>query len=661
MQAFFKRYWFPLLSLLLCVLAYGLLIPWLGLYWDDWALTWFSHEYSPRFFIDYAPYRPASGWLYYFFFSALGESILAWQLAALVLRWLSALAFWWLLRQVWPRAGRWVEVAALLFLIYPGFSQQPIAVTYSLYYLYYTLLLLSLGLMLRAQKQSGRRRVVSTLAALGLAATLMLSTEYFYGLELLRPELLWIVLPKMPARQRVRQVFGAWWPYLLLVVGIFIWRFQQAQGPEALYAPTLISKLLAQPFSAVPAFAAQAFGDFAEALLLAWLRLLDFWAQLDFSSMATLAYIAIVITAMGVSGWALWPREETDVEPGLRSAFGLGLAALLLSGISFWIAELQMRLRFPADRFTLPMMFGVVLLLAAAWQALRVSARNKTIALALLLGLSVGYHFYNANLYREEWERQVNFFEQLQWRAPGIKEATALLTVELPLEHYTDNSLTAPLNWLYASGDSSETLPYYVAYLDLRADAELFGTAEGEIRKNYRNSDFVGNNADVLLIYYAPPACLRVLDPVLDANFPQLPALLADEVGRSQLARILPHGQSNSIPYWDAEPQESWCYYFQRAELARQQRDWQQIAELGDIAFGLDDAANHPAERVPFIQGYALTGNTRRALALTSEALEINPLMRAMLCATWAQIAALAPDVATMDAYNEADALLTCE
>ena len=34
------------------------------------------------------------------------------------------------------------------------------------------------------------------------------------------------------------------------------------------------------------------------------------------------------------------------------------------------------------------------------------------------------------------------------------------------------------------------------------------------------------------------------------------------------------------------EPEHDWCYYFEKAELARQQADWQQVAMLGDQALG---------------------------------------------------------------------------
>ena len=103
-----------------------------------------------------SPPDPCSGWLYAAPFSLLGESTLAWQLYALLWRWLSVLALWWLLRLLWPTRRRLATVAALIFAIYPGFSQQPIAVTYSLYWLYFTLFLFSLCCTVLSLRPGGR-------------------------------------------------------------------------------------------------------------------------------------------------------------------------------------------------------------------------------------------------------------------------------------------------------------------------------------------------------------------------------------------------------------------------------------------------------------------------------------------------------------------------
>jgi hypothetical protein len=284
--------------------------------------------------------------------------------------------------------------------------------------------------------------------------------------------------------------------------------------------------------------------------------------------------------------------------------------------------------------------------------------KAKILLIAAILGLSVGYHFYNGNLYREEWKRQQSFFDQLSWRIPGLQPATALLTVELPMEHYTDNSLTAPLNWMYATGSTRPELPYYLAYLDLRTDPELLGIGDETIRKTYRDSVFVGNSQDVVLVYYDPPGCLRVLDPSIDQNYPQLPELLADQLYRSNLDRIVTEGNSNALPYWTSSGTKSWCYYYETADLARQVKDWWRVVDLGDLVFALDDAPNHSAEYVVFILGYAITGDVDEAVRLTEEALRINPRMEAMLCDAWAQIK---QETASVSENARIKALLVCD
>jgi len=661
-------YRFPLLSLALCILAYGLLIPWLGFYWDDWPLAWFSHQFGAQSFINYAPYRPVSGWLYFLSFSFLGESTIVWQLYALLWRWSAVLAFWWLLRLIWPKAGRGVEMVSLLFALYPGFSQQPIAVTYSMYFLYYTLFLFSLSLTLLALR-SKKRQLVIKLGALVLSVLTMFSTEYFYGLELLRPLLIGMVLSERisESKQRLGKTLAVWLPYFLLLVIAFSLRYSAAREPGSLYTTSLLSQLFAQPFATLFTLIRTMLGDFFEAGLAAWARLIAAPAQLVWASRAALVYVAISMLGALLVGAFFWRDNNKGTAPEkawARQALSLGAAALFISGLSFWLAELPMRLSFPWDRFTLPMAFGVALVWGAILQSLRVSVRAKIVFLSLLLGLSAGYHFLDANSYREEWERQRSFFQQFQWRAPSLLPGTALLSAELPLEHYTDNSLTAPLNWIYAQGKELQTLPYFFAYLDLRSDAELFGAGSGTIRKTYRHLYFVGNSEDVLIFYYAPPACLRILNPELDRSFPHLPQAIRDQVSRSNLSRISPEidqADKSVFPYWSADPTQSWCAYFEKADLARQLGEWAAVASLGDKALALDDSPNHPAERTPFIEGYAMVGEWNKALQLTAEALDINPLMQPMLCDLWAHIGAESEvSAAQKAALTRAAEQLTC-
>ena len=133
------------------------------------------------------------------------------------------------------------------------------------------------------------------------------------------------------------------------------------------------------------------------------------------------------------------------------------------------------------------------------------------------------------------------------------------------------------------------------------------------------------------------------MDNDLHHYYPLLPSFVKDLLPYSNPNQIITSGDTQvSLPDFFAKtPQpKNWCYYFEKADLARQREDWQQIAELGDIAFSLDDSPNHASERVPFIEGYAHTGQWQRAEELTYEALKINQFMGPMLCEAWERIEA---------------------
>jgi hypothetical protein len=93
-----------LLFLAVAILAYGLHLPWLGFYWDDWPWVWFSHVMGPASMLKIdIEHRPISGVVLYLGSLLSGHNPLGWQLYALILRLLGAVALAWALRQLWPR------------------------------------------------------------------------------------------------------------------------------------------------------------------------------------------------------------------------------------------------------------------------------------------------------------------------------------------------------------------------------------------------------------------------------------------------------------------------------------------------------------------------------------------------------------------------------
>jgi len=124
--------WFAIgLITFVTLLTYGVLIPQLGFYRDDWYLLSTAQSQGSAgivalFQID----RPLIGYLYVIGFKWFGLSPLAWQVAALLIRLAGNLALFWLLRLLWPDWKMETLAVALLFSVYPGFTVQPNAGVY---------------------------------------------------------------------------------------------------------------------------------------------------------------------------------------------------------------------------------------------------------------------------------------------------------------------------------------------------------------------------------------------------------------------------------------------------------------------------------------------------------------------------------------------------
>ena len=101
--------WFyPVALLLVGMLAYGLVIPYLGFYWDDWESVYLYHLHNPAIIFPYFAERPYSAFIYLILFPLTSMTPLFWQTVALVLRWIGVLFIYLTLNAVWP-ARAWVK------------------------------------------------------------------------------------------------------------------------------------------------------------------------------------------------------------------------------------------------------------------------------------------------------------------------------------------------------------------------------------------------------------------------------------------------------------------------------------------------------------------------------------------------------------------------
>ncbi|HKY54774.1 MAG TPA: hypothetical protein VJM08_10735, partial [Anaerolineales bacterium] len=121
----------PLLFLIVTVVAYGLLFPLTGFYWDDWPFAWIAKFLGPQeFFPAFATVRPFLAPIFFVTTSLIPLEPMYWQIFALLIRFISGLSAWFALNQVWPHHKRQVLIASLLFLVFPGYSQHWVALTH---------------------------------------------------------------------------------------------------------------------------------------------------------------------------------------------------------------------------------------------------------------------------------------------------------------------------------------------------------------------------------------------------------------------------------------------------------------------------------------------------------------------------------------------------
>lgn len=667
-QSILDRY-FPLFLLAIMVVSFGLLIPVLGLYWDDWPAVTLARLRGVSAFWDfYQGERPFSAWTYILTMPILGTTPWIWHVFALLLRWLAVLAMWWSLRGLWPNQKSVANWIAILFAIYPVFTYQPVAVAFSQHWITYGLFFVSMGGMIWAERLPDRFYWLTALALLTQALH-MLTMEYFWGLELLRPLLLWIVFAdlELPNRQRFTMVFRRWLPYLaifLIALAVRMVFFVNPQDDPN--QPNLLYSLVNQPLATLLRLIQLSVQDFIHNIAGAWYET----ARPDHIDLTDRVYIFSILAGLATALFTYYLLKQTDKltekqasvrRVWLRQALLVGLVATFLGPLPVWLTDRGVLWGMWGGRFALAAMFGLSILFYALLVWFTPRRMPILLLISTLVGLAVGYHLRNATEYYRSTLKQNQFYWQLYWRAPEIQPNTAILSADELFSFVGRASTAMALNLLYPQPEGQESLGYW--FLELAHDIgpkQVPRLARGKpLNPTFRNFTFQGNSLDSLVIYYKSGTgrCLWVLSQD-DADNSSLPELTTQALAASNLNRIIPEQGTTSYPpteIFGQEPPHDWCYYFQKADLMRQLGNWEAVASLGDEA---DQKGYQPAdanEWIPFIQGFAQTNQWEKAFIKSRAAMQLNETIASRLCRIWLGMDNKVPD----DYRQELDEFLT--
>ncbi|MDO9546249.1 MAG: hypothetical protein Q7J07_05815 [Pelolinea sp.] len=609
--------------LLLCILSFGILIPKLGFYWDDLPYLYQHAAFGPQGFPDFvASDRPFSAWIFSATTFLFGFNPIGYHILALILRWICAVLFYEIIRLVWKENNKiFFLTASSIFTIYPGFLQQPIALIYIHHFIVFVFFLLSIYFMI-INKLRGKISFVFTFVSVILSLG-MFSIENFATLEMIRPLILWKISnrlePEINSRQRLSKTLRSWTPYLAIFIFFVYWRVAIFRFPT--YKPTFLSILLENPTFAVQSLISRIPKDLFTVTVGAWTRSFQFPSVSEFGTSATYLLWVLLIFSMLASVtifFLLSGHEKQTKDPNISKnflfeVFVSSLILFFLSGSIVWILDLPLEIEFAWDRMTIAFLPSIALLTAGLISCINKPRIIQALLISTVISFAIGSHFENGISYKRDWENLQNFIWQLSWRVPSLSENSILIASDVGLRYYSDSSLTAPVNLSYLENITNNKLSYLVYFSDARHDLWFENEVKDqEIKKGYRSFQFNGNSSNVIAFLFEPPGCLKILDRTYSNSItnPNLSFRQVKEISFSNIDLITP--QLIHIPYselFSEKSSDNWCYYFEKADLARQYGDYKEIERLGNMAINANYFPRVASEWLPFLEGYVWRGN----------------------------------------------------
>ena len=619
--------WFSFLLVVISILTYGLFSAWLGYYGDDWPglYTLVSGGYAS--IIEHTSVdRPFWGAIVGGVHAILGDWPLAWQVYAIATRWLSAIAFFWLLTLLWPSRIREVSIIAILFVVYPGMLQVSKAFTYGTIWLQLTICLISFALMLLVAKQNTTGYKLTFVSIVFAVANWNIN-EYFLGLEALRPILLWTIISQGTRRQPITLMLKVWVPYLAALAIYFLYRIFWSTTTRTEVDPRLyLLQFLTNPNDSIIRMLEKVVPDIVEISVLSWSQVIH-PSMAEFSAPSILFCWIVGVTAgifVFLYFYFLKKRTETSYKSSIlesddnrwsSAVATIGLLAICFGMVPVWFSGQHYELSdgYGASRYALSGMVGAPILF---YSLIHWIVRNENFRLFLVIVVissSVAIHVKSAHSFREEWRDQKDTLWQITWRIPELRPGTTiwLQSDDWREGHPGDTTYSMPINIIYSSKGTSKNLDYWVTRVEIgdsfisnqkRVDNTTYHVAN--------DLEFTGSVRESVVIMHSRPSCLKVLSSddlyssqVVESMQELIEISNVDLIGRSS-------HRDNTLPreIFGKEPEHDWCYFFQKADLARQFNDWEEIVDIGDKAISLGLKPKNKNEWLLFIDAYKRVG-----------------------------------------------------
>jgi len=664
------------LLLVIGAVSYLVTSPALGFYWDDWQAVFLYKTGSLQVLQEYFQFdRPFSAWTYWLTFPVIPMTPIGWQILTVLIR---VTAVWFLTQSLmflWQDHNEMLVWFGVLLLVFPSFDLQSVSVAFNQHFFALLLFSVSIYTMIKAAVSPSSTRWLWGAVSLVAGAGQIVTMEYFIGLEFLRPLVIWIVLRNRHHLKQKRKLlvettlFSL--PYLGIVLAFAYWRFAiypqtiGAMPTDDPNAPLLLMEFSRAPLKSLIAFANLALQDTVH--LVSQSLLLPLKPELlRLDAKFNLLSWAIGLGLAGIFGYRAY-LSSIDSKDATRKTFILqglivSVVAMFLGGLPVWITNRQALEGKWSERFTLAPMIGAVLFIIVIISWLIENRKNRTYLLVIGLGLSIAYQMQMTHKFALDWQVQRDYYWQMTWRVPAIKPGTVFLSANVPSTYSSHHSVGFALDLLYGGEVMSERLATW--YLSPADEGSVFAVLAPNqpIDFKLRNITFNGSTSNAIgIMNKSTTACVLVLDevygqnPLMDVNYGKI--LQLSNLDQIDLAA------SPKMPeplIFGEEPTHDWCYYFEKADLARQQEDWSTVVRLMDQARSSGFSANHILEYTPLFEAqYRLedwTGLLKTTMLMQPETVENTEY----LCYLLVYLDTDATNLPPQEINNQLNSMLDC-
>jgi hypothetical protein len=598
-------------------------------YTDDWyyiydGIAGGTKIFHEMFRID----RPARGYFFEWYFSVFGIHPLPWHIGIYLWRGLAAIGALWMFNSLWQNARRFNFMAALLFVIFPGYFWWISAIEYQPMMASLALQTLSIALTLKAAKTQRLGLQSALLAGAVLTGWSYIAlVDYAIGMEAFRFFALYLLAGRgvtLPVWKRLVATFRLWMWYVLIPAGFVIHRvFFFTNERKATDISAQLGVFFENPIAALVAWFFQLYRSLFSLTMEAWFNQpLIFFQGLRLRDTAggLLTAVVVVLLVFLTRRYLKLSAEEKDLE---GSQDEVRREALLLGslGMVFGILPTVLVNRYinalGYSHYGLPVSLATALFMAAF--AGTISLKHaKTVALNVLVMLAVLTHFGIATQAKRDEAALKEFWWQMAWRVPALREgATLVIQYPIPGMEGDGFGMMEAANVMYFPvRQSAMPVVYPISGLTPNREhlpAILGGTGLWE--RTYRSHTSIFDYSNYLVISQPTTgSCVHVLDgtqPLISVYDPVGITLAAPS---SKIENVIVNAEP-VMPQeyiFGAEPERGWCYYFQKADLAAQMGRWDEVVALGEETFRLEFSPEDRVEWLPFLKAYAITGNAER-------------------------------------------------